>query len=333
MSTSSQLQLSNPGQARDNKTDLILRCPGCRHQTAPWSSASADGWRCPECGFSLSLRNGILHALPDERRGYYANFAEEYLTIRRDEGRGSTDASYYLALPYEDLSGRLSSQWAMRARTYRYFERKVLPGLERELCGTLNVLDLGAGSGWLSYRLALRGHRPAAVDLLDDELDGLGAAHHYHSALGGEFPAAQAEFDNLPFADTQFDLAIFNASFHYATDYRQTLQEVRRCMRWAGRIIILDTPIYERYEHGERMREERHRQFEDQYGFRSDSVPSMEYLDQAMMRELSKDLNLRWTVYRPWYGWRWHLRPLERRWKGHRPPPRFWILVGSWTKA
>jgi ubiquinone/menaquinone biosynthesis C-methylase UbiE len=333
LSTSSQLQLSNSGRARDNKADLILRCPGCRQQTAPLSSVTAEGWRCPACDFHLAQRNGILRALPAERRGYYGNFAEEYLTIRRDEGRGSEDPAYYLALPYEDTTGRLSSQWVMRGKTYRYFESKVLPDLENELSGALNVLDLGAGPGWLSYRLAVRGHRPAAVDLLDDALDGLGAAHHYHDALKRSFPAVQAEFDNLPFADSQFDLAIFNASFHYATDYRQTLQEVRRCMRWAGRIVILDTPIYERYEHGEWMREERHRQFEDQYGFRSDSVPSMEYLDQTMMRELSKDLNLRWTVYRPWYGWRWHLRPIERRWKGRRPPSRFWILVGSWTKA
>jgi hypothetical protein len=59
----------------------------------------------------------------------------------------------------------------------------------------------------------------------------------------------------------------------------------------------------------------------------------MEYLDQGMMRELSADLNLRWTVYRPWYGWRWSLRPLKSRLAGRRPPSRFWILVGAWTKS
>lgn len=331
MSTPSQLQVSHAGPARAG--DWLLRCPGCHRESAQLSSVGAEGWRCPACDFHLELRGGILRALPFGRKNYYANFAEEYLTIRRDEGRGSKDPDYYLALPYQDTTGRLSGQWAMRAKTYRYFERKILPGLEQELSGPLNVLDLGAGTGWLSYRLALRGHRPAAVDLLDDTLDGLGAAHHYHAALDHKFPAVQAEFDNLPFADSQFDLAIFNASFHYATDYRQTLQEVRRCSRWAARIIILDTPIYERYQYGERMREERHRQYQDQYGFRSDSVPSMEYLDEAMMRELSKDLNLRWTVYRPWYGWRWHLRPMQSLAMRKRPPSRFWILVGTWTKA
>jgi hypothetical protein len=41
------------------------------------------------------------------------------------------------------------------------------------------VLDVDAGIGWLSYRLPKRGHRPLAVDLLDNDSDGFGAARHY----------------------------------------------------------------------------------------------------------------------------------------------------------
>jgi hypothetical protein len=120
---------------------------------------------------------------------------------------------------------------------------------------------------------------------------------------------------------------------HYATDYRRTLEEARRCLRWASRVVVLDTPLYEHYAHGERIREERKRDCERRYGFRSDSVPSMEYLDHGMLRELSKDLNMRWRVYRPFYGWRRrfdNLRALVRR--GQRPP-HYWILVGTWTKT
>ena len=35
--------------------------------------------------------------------------------------------------------------------------------------------------------------------------------------------------------------------------------------------------MYKRREHGEMMREERHQQFERTYGFRSDTLPSIEY--------------------------------------------------------
>ncbi len=142
-------------------------------------------------------------------------FVEDYLRIRRAEGRGSDDPAYYLALPYRDLSGRLAEQWKMRGRTYRYFERRILPSMERGR--PLDLLDLGAGCGWMSYRLALRGHRPVAVDILTDGRDGLGAARHYleHAA----FSRFNAEFDQLPFRDASFDAAMFNASLHYSSDY------------------------------------------------------------------------------------------------------------------
>ena len=121
-------------------------------------------------------------------------FIEDYLRIRRAEGRGSDDPEYYFALPYRDLSGRLEEQWAMRGRTYRYLERHILPS-----AGPLDVIDLGAGCGWMSYRLALRGHRPVAVDILNDGRDGLGAARHYFEKVA-PFPRFNAEFDQLPFA-------------------------------------------------------------------------------------------------------------------------------------
>src|SRR5437763_155217 len=145
----------------------------------------------------------------------------------------------------------------------------------------------------------------------------------------GFVPCVEAEFDRLPFADAQFDLAVFNSSLHYSTDYHGTLCEARRCLRPSGRIVVLDSPLYKRREHGELMRTERHRQFEAQYGFPSDSVASLEYLYESQLAELSRDLGLRWQILQPWYGLKWHLRPFKARLKGRRPPSRFCILVAS----
>lgn len=254
-------------------------------------------------------------------------FLDDYLRIRRAEGRGSDDPAYYLALPYEDQSGRLASQWAMRGRTYRYFERHVLPDLEA--AGPMDVLDLGAGTGWMSYRLALRGHRPAAVDILTDSRDGLGAAQHYFEALGHAFPAIDAEFDHLPFPNGSFDAAIYNASLHYSSDYSRTLKEARRCLRAGGRIVMLDSPMYKTREDGERMRRERREQFLAQYGTESDHIRSVEYLDVATIDALAREVGIRWRIHKPWYGAAWHLRPLRARMKSGRPPSRFWILEGT----
>ena len=244
-------------------------------------------------------------------------FVEDYLKIRRAEGRGSDDPAYYLALPFEDLSGRLAAQWAMRARTYRHLEDRLLGD------APLDVLDLGAGCGWMSYRLALKGHRPVAVDVLTDGRDGLGAARHYPP-----FPRFEAEFDRLPFADGSFDAALFNASLHYSSDYVKTLGEARRCVRPGGRIIVLETPVYKLRVHGEMMRRERHEQFLKLYGTESDHVRSIEYLDLETIELLAKKLAIEWRIHKPWYGFAWHARPVKAWWKGTRPPSRFWILEG-----
>ena len=306
-----------------------LICPACRQQETALELSEQGTQRCQSCGSDLEERGGIVRALPPDRERYYAKFIKEYSTVRRAEGRGSDDEAYYLALPYRDLSGRLADQWAIRAKSYAYFERHILTRLESRSGAGLRVADLGAGTGWLSYRLALRGHTPVAIDVLTDPLDGLAAARHYFAALERKFPLFQAEFDNLPFATGEFDLVVFNSSLHYSTDYIRTIREARRCLRPRGQVVIIDSPIYRLSEHGERMLEERHRQFEAAYGFASNSIPSIEYLDEGMPASWLRELGIRWEVHRPWYGWSWALRPWRARLLRRRPPSRFWILVGN----
>jgi ubiquinone/menaquinone biosynthesis C-methylase UbiE len=255
-------------------------------------------------------------------------FLEEYRQVRYAEGRGSDDSAYYRALPYMDLTGRNSAMWKMRATTYRYFERKILEPIERRTARPLHILDLGAGNGWLCHRLSLRNHRTYALDIFADARDGLLASRHYSCA----FPLIEAEFNSLPFERESFDLAIFNASIHYSTDYAATLAEIRRCLKPQGTVVILDSPVYRTSEDGERMVAERQASFLKQYGFRSDAMSSIEFLDEQTLQSLARKLSLHWSIYRPWYGWRWHLRPWKARLQRLRPPSRFWILAGAFDR-
>ena len=251
-------------------------------------------------------------------------FLEDYRCIRHAEGRGSEKSDYYRALPLCERSDPNSAMWAMRSKTFSYFVKNVLEPLEN--CGnkSLDVLDLGAGNCWLSHRLSLRGHRAVAVDIFGDDRDGLRAARHYPHA----FPVIETDFDQLPLAPQSFDVAVFNASFHYSVDYFRTLSEVRRCLRTYGILVILDTPIYRLREHGARMVEEKHAAFAKRYGFRSDALPSIDFLDVPMLQTLHEILKIDWRIVKPWYGWRWHLRPLNALLRRRRPPSKFWVLVG-----
>lgn len=248
-------------------------------------------------------------------------FVDDYIKIRHAEGRGSQDAEYYFALPYRDTTGRLQDQWNIRAKSFQYLEKHVLPARPSR------IADLGAGNCWLSYRLARLGHHPVAVDVHCDALDGLGAGRHYQAAT--PFPRVNAEFDDLPLPDASLDGAIYNASIHYSTDYRRTLGEIRRCLKPGGWFAIVDSPVYQRREHGAMMVRERHQQFQSTYGFASDTLASIEYFDIEMLAELGESLGITWKVYRPWYGWQWAMRPWKARWRGKRPPSNFWILAGT----
>ncbi|HSP66942.1 MAG TPA: class I SAM-dependent methyltransferase [Bryobacteraceae bacterium] len=251
--------------------------------------------------------------------GARRQFLDDYGRIRSAEGRGSDQSAYYRALPFADVSGKNADQWRIRARTFQYFVQRLLPRQRAK------VLDLGAGNCWLSYRLAELRHQPVAVDIFSDQRDGLRAARHYPVS----FPVVEADFDRLPFRGAGFDLVVFNASFHYSADYARTLAEARRCLRPEGRVVILDSPVYKLSQHGEQMRAERQTFFEQQHGFRSEALRSIEFLDEPMLSELARDLQLTWRIHRPWYGFGWMLRPWKARLAGRRPPSRFWILEGT----
>ncbi|HMD39996.1 MAG TPA: class I SAM-dependent methyltransferase [Candidatus Acidoferrum sp.] len=265
----------------------------------------------------------IWNALPARRRKYFERFIREYEAVRASEGRGSDDPAFYLALPHKDLTRRHRWQWKIRSRTYRYIERNILPELERRQGRPLFLLDLGAGNGWFSYRLTLRGHLSVAVDLLTNAFDGLGAASHYLAVLPALFPRFQAEADRLPFAGSQFDCVFFNASFHYSENYARTLKEAIRCLRPQGTIVIADSPWYSDEEFGQKMLQERHKDFQERFSFPSDGLASCEYLTDERLAALEERFDIDWKVYQPWYGVRWAMRPWVAKWKSRREPAQF----------
>ena len=296
---------------------IRLQCPRC---LTPMRKAC-----CSQCGFVLREQNGIWNALPEERLAYYAQFIGDYERVRAAEGRGSRTPDFYLNLPFKDTSGRNQKQWAIRARTFRYLTRHVLRPSPAN--APIRALDIGAGNGWLSFRLSLSGYEPVAVDLSTNAFDGLGAAAHFRYLMTRLFPRFQAETAHLPFGNDQFDVAIFNASFHYSEDFRASLSEALRCIKTGGMVVICDTPWYAADDSGKRMVEERHQRFLSTFGTASDSIRSLEYLTDERLEDLERSFSIRWEVHTPWYGIRWAARPLIAKLCGRREPSRFRIYT------
>ncbi len=308
--------------------DIQLRCLRCARPMGALGH-TMEARSCSGCTATMANQRGVWKALSGEREMYFSRFVEDYQVIRAAEGRGSSSAAYYLGLPYRDHSGRNRAQWAIRARSYRYMERHILPRIATVARPRLRILDLGAGNGWLSYRLARQGHSPVAVDLITNNQDGLGAAEHYRQALPELFPRFQAEADNLPFADAQFDFTVFNASLHYSEDYEKTMAEALRCTRPGGTVLVADTPWYSDEQSGVLMLEERRALFIKRYGFPSDHLSSLEYLTDERLARMEAILGIRWRVHRPYYGLRWQLRPFLAKIRHKRPPSQFRIYVAE----
>ncbi len=297
-------------------TPLLLRCVRC--------GADLVGIRCSSCSLEMRKEEGIFCALPPERKAHYAKFIADYEYIRAAEGRGNENEEFYLKLPYQDFTGKNSKQWHIRSRSYDYLVRKLLK--RPNVCGT-KILDLGAGNGWMSYRLKLAGYQPVAVDILTNNRDGLGATKHYQNCIPELFPRFQAELARLPFQDSQFDVIVFNASFHYAESYESSLREAFRCVKTQGRVIICDTPWYSKDESGMQMVAQRQRNFMKHYGTASNSIISCEYLTDERLLSLEERLSIRWVRYTPYYGIAWQMRPLIARLKKQREPSQFRIYV------
>lgn len=262
----------------------------------------------------------MTSAMPTPRERYLAAYAR----LRASEGRGSGGEAELLALPYL-TTGPLATQWGVRARTYDRFVGAVLAPLASKTSRPLRVLDLGAGNGWLCYRLSLLGHRAVACDIRCDAVDGLGAARPYTRHLRHLFGRIGATFESLPFAAGSFDIALFNASVHYAEDLSAALREAARVVEPGGRVAILDSPFYRRAATGDEMVEEKRRNTVVRYpGLAEDllAVSSIEFLTAETLKRAAGPA-LVFQRYRVVYPLWYELRPWKALLRRARPPSRF----------
>ena len=253
-----------------------------------------------------------------------ARFRAAYGEHRASEGRDHHGAEL-LALPYL-TTGPLADQWQVRARSFDAFVRRVLRPAARAHRRPLRLLDLGAGNGWLCHRAALLGHEAVALDVRDDDVDGLGAATSYLREAAGRFHRVAASFDALPLRAASVDVVVFNASLHYALELAAVLREARRVVRAGGRIVILDSPFYARDSAGAAMVAEKQREAAARFGARAEALlalPFIEYLTRDRLVAASAALGLAWRRYRVRYPLWYEARPLLAWLRGRRTPSRF----------
>jgi ubiquinone/menaquinone biosynthesis C-methylase UbiE len=262
----------------------------------------------------------VWRFLTAARAARLAPLLQQYCTVRdRDGHRRPLPAEHYRTLPTVARSDPQAAEWLIRRETYHHLLQRVLASSSQPM----QVLDVGAGTGWLSHRLAALGQRVAAVDALDDEADGLGAWRYYDVP----FTVVQADFDALPFAPRQFDLVVFNGSLHYASDAAATLARARRMLAAGGALVVMDSPMFRRDRDGAAMVDDTHRRFRREFAIADVVRPGAGYLTFARLGAIAQSLDLS-VQFVPTRGpLPWRLRRQLARVRLRRAPAAFGLWM------
>lgn len=206
-------------------------------------------WACPMCLGRLEHSDGALRC--GRGHTYAVRHSLPFLVRPEDEGLIADAASYAAGwkrgvwappsdglreLPY-GTRAPMKSFWEPRARSLETLLQVLGPPNGRI------VIDAGAGTGWLSHRLARAGFRCFATDASGDSEVGLGAARAF-DGTSSAFERAIASLSWWPLRDSCADIAVCNASLHYLADIMPALKEARRVLRIGGRLFVMNSPVH-----------------------------------------------------------------------------------------
>ncbi|MCW2036309.1 methyltransferase domain-containing protein [Xanthomonas campestris pv. raphani] len=179
----------------------------------------------------LHLIDGVLvqDGLPDDP------FEQQYLQIRRKEGRLYTDAQVRsLPRPGGALGNTL--EWQVRALSSSLLVQHL-----QAHAGGGAILELGCGNGWLSHLLAQSLQREVCgVDVNRTELTQAARVFGHDARL--TFVAADIHTLVLP--RDVFDVIVLPACVQYFSDPAALVSRLLGCLREGGELHILDSPLY-----------------------------------------------------------------------------------------
>jgi SAM-dependent methyltransferase len=143
--------------------------------------------------------------------------------------------------PHENV---VEAQFGPRAKAYVesavHADGEELKALEEIVAAIRpkNALDLGAGGGHVSYRMARFADRVSAVDLSSEMLAAVSAIARDKGL--SNITTVRASVEALPFADGAFDFLACRYSAHHWRHFDAGLREARRVLKKGSRAVFVD---------------------------------------------------------------------------------------------
>ena len=104
--------------------------------------------------------------------------------------------------------------------------------------GPLEALDVGSGTGFLSFELAARGHRVVGVDFAPAMI---AEARRKAAASGASIRFEEADAERLPFPPGSFDLVMSRHLLWTLPHPEAAIDEWIRVLRPEGRLVVVDS--------------------------------------------------------------------------------------------
>jgi SAM-dependent methyltransferase len=244
----------------------------------------------------------------------------QYRLVREQQKYRSACPEYYRILPCVLPDDPHAAEWRLRRESFAHLQRRALPAVWR---GPARVLEVGAGSGWISHRLAADGHAAVALDCLEDETDGLGACRHYPVPI----VAVHADFHALPFVARQFDLVVFGGSLHYSPDPAAAIAEAGRMLAPGAVLVVMDSPMFASDRDGREMVAALARHLEQSCNLREVISPGIGFLTFASLERATSVLGLHGRFYASSGPIGWRLRRRLSQLRLGRSPAAFGVWV------
>jgi 2-polyprenyl-3-methyl-5-hydroxy-6-metoxy-1,4-benzoquinol methylase len=242
-------------------------CPTCREPIDAASLACAGGHQ-------FHRADGVLVLLDDAFAQRLRPFLTTFQAARAADHKRLLDTSAYEALPsgpattgqHEwrlrryDLAivnhlisrqravgsrqkGRLGGHGRLGATTLHPSQATVSSPLPTACCPLPTpprVLDIGAWNGWLSHRLAARGHDVTAIDYFADAYDGLGAQRWYSTT----WRAIQMDLADLAPLNQCYDVVIVNRCVQFFTDPAAAVAAAQRQVAPGGLLLLTGLQVF-----------------------------------------------------------------------------------------
>lgn len=215
-----------------------LGCPICGGPLDPLDGALL----CARDDLNFPIQDGILRALLPAERKAADEWAADYRHRREEQGWRPLSPEEISVLPETAPAGWDRLYWPARSQSFRVLEAEVKRMASRAK-QPLQVVDMGAGFGWLGGHWAAAGQSVVALDLSCDEAFGLGAAREMAQTLALPLTLVQGDIDQPPLQPRSADLLVYNASLHYAADISGCLARGAQALRPEGALVIMDSPV------------------------------------------------------------------------------------------